>query len=133
MPVVLLDTHILIWWRADPGRLSKAQTETLKELEKRRQAAAISAVTLRELAKAGERGRLEIGCPWDMWLEEIEADPAFDILPLTARIAARSVRLGEDFPKDPFDQIIVATALCHGLRLLTADERIRRWGKVPVI
>jgi PIN domain nuclease of toxin-antitoxin system len=31
------------------------------------------------------------------------------------------------------DQIIVATARCHGLRLMTADERIRRWGKVPLI
>ena len=43
------------------------------------------------------------------------------------------VRLGEDFHKDRADQTIVATARCHGLRLLTADERIRRWGKVTLV
>ena len=48
-------------------------------------------------------------------------------------VAAESARLGRDFPKDPADRIIAATARCHGLRLMTADENIRRWGKVPVI
>jgi PIN domain nuclease of toxin-antitoxin system len=55
------------------------------------------------------------------------------VLPMTSRIAVESVRLGPDFPKDPADQIIVATARCHGLSLITADEDIRRWGKLPVI
>jgi PIN domain nuclease of toxin-antitoxin system len=55
------------------------------------------------------------------------------ILPLTAKIAAESVRLGDDFPNDPADQIIVATARCHNLTLITADERIRKWGKVRVV
>jgi PIN domain nuclease of toxin-antitoxin system len=54
-------------------------------------------------------------------------------LPLTTKIAAESVRLGEDFPNDPADQIIVATARCHNLTLITADERIRKWGKVRVV
>lgn len=129
----LLDTHIFIWWRSDPGRLSEPQAEVLRSLEKRGQAAALSAVSLRELASAGQRGRVTSEVPWELWLDEIEANPSFSILPLTARIAAESVRLGDDFPRDPFDQIIVATARCHGLRLMTADERIRRWGKVPII
>jgi len=34
---------------------------------------------------------------------------------------------------DPADQIIVATARCHNLRLLTGDDRIRRWGKIPFV
>lgn len=133
MPSILLDTHVLVWWRSDPGRLSKAQAQTLREMERIGQAAAISAITLRELAVMGERGRLDIAVPWDAWLEEIERHPMLRVLPLTARIAAESVRLGEDSPKDPADQIIVATARCHGLRLLTADEQIRRWGRVPLL
>ena len=133
MLAVLLDTHILLWWRCEPGRLSAPQARWLRDLESRGEPAAISAITLRELAKAGERGRLEIALPWDLWLDEIESDPSLTILPLTARIAAESVRLGREFPRDPADQLIVATALCHGLRLLTADENIRRWGKVPLV
>ncbi len=54
-------------------------------------------------------------------------------LPLTASIAVESVRLGDDFHRDPADQIIVATARCHGLTLITADERIRKWGKVNLV
>ena len=85
------------------------------------------------MASLGHRGRLVISIPWEMWLEEISEHPVLEILPLTSRIAAESVRLGRDFPKDPADQIIVATARCHGLRLMTADEQIRRWGKIPLI
>ncbi|MBI3694571.1 MAG: type II toxin-antitoxin system VapC family toxin [Acidobacteria bacterium] len=133
MPPVLLDTHVLVWWQSKPARLSKVQAQVLQELERRRQPAAISAVTLRELATMVERGRHDPGVPLDLWLEEIENDPMLTVLPLTAKIAAESVQLGADFPKDPADQIIVATARCHGLRLMTADENIRRWGKVSLI
>ena len=133
MSSVLVDTHILVWWRTEPERLSRVQAQVLTELERRGRPLLMSAVTLRELAKLGERNRLQLGIPWDLWLEEMEASPLLGILPLTARIAAESVRLGADFPKDPFDRIIVATARCHGLRLMTADAQIRRWGKVPLI
>jgi len=47
--------------------------------------------------------------------------------------SAESVRLGDEFPNDPADQIIVATARCRNLTLITADERIRKWGKVRVV
>ena len=130
MTGALLDTHILVWWRSSPHRLGKANARRLTELERRGEALGISAITLWELAKMVERGRLEIDQPLDLWLEEIESHPLVSVLPITARIAAESVRLGDDFHKDPADQIIVATARCLGLRLITADERIRRWGKV---
>ena len=131
MAQVLLDTHILIWWQLDSARLSRAQLQTLQDLEKRGQPRFLSAISLREIASLTATGRLEIPTAADIWLEEIESD--LMVLPITARIAAESVRLGEDFPKDPADQIIAATARCHGLTLITADERIRRWGRVPLL
>jgi PIN domain nuclease of toxin-antitoxin system len=130
---VLLDTHILIWWQSDTKRLSKVQARTLLELERQGEPAVISAITLRDVALAVARGRHQIPMSLDAWLEEIENDPLVKVLPLTARIAGESVRLGPNFPKDPADQIIVATARCHGLRLMTADEQIRRWGKIPLV
>ena len=130
---VLLDTHILLWWRTDPRRLSRRQVEALRELTERAESAAISAISLREIAHAVQRGRHEVDQPLHTWLQEMETDPQLEVLPLTAQIAVESVRLGDDFPKDPADQVIVATALCHGLRLMTADDRIRRWGKVRLI
>ena len=58
MPSLLLDTHILVWWKTDPDRLSRAQAGALSDAEKDHAQAAISAITLRELAKMAERRRL---------------------------------------------------------------------------
>jgi PIN domain nuclease of toxin-antitoxin system len=130
---VLLDTHILLWWRTGTGRLTPAQTRTLEDHERKGWPLAISAITLWELANLVAAGRRQISLPLDSWLEEIENHPLITVLPLTARIVAESVQLGADFHKDPADRIIVATARCHGMRLVTADERIRRWGRVPLV
>jgi len=132
MSEILLDTHVLIWWRLDSGRLGRSRIRRLQDLESRQKPVAISAITLWEIAMLAARGRIEISEPADDWIEEIERHPLIEVLPLTARIAAESVRLGPDFHNDPADQIIVATARIHGLPLMTADERIRRWGKVPI-
>src|SRR6266566_1433650 len=133
MPSVLLDTHILVWWRVNPERLSKPQASLLLEMEKRREPAAISAITLREISWMVACGRLEIAISLDAWMDEIESNPFLTIIPITPKVAAESVRLGVNFPRDATDQIIVATARCHGLRLMTADSQIRRWGKVPLV
>ncbi len=133
MPGILLDTHVLIWWRLDSQRLDRSQARRLQDLENRQKPIAISAITLWEIAMLEARGRIEIAEPTDIWLEELEGHPLVEVLPLTARIAAESVRLGPDFHNDPADQIIVATARVHGLPLMTADKRIRKWGKVPIL
>lgn len=129
----LLDTHILFWWRMDFSRFTRAQAQILDELEEGDQPAGLSAISLRELAQMIHRGRAVVEMQLDAWLDSIESHPLLTILPLTAKIAAESVRLGDDFPNDPADQIIVATARCHNLTLITADERIRKWGKVRVV
>ena len=129
----LLDTHILVWWLLDVQRLSKVQVNTLVELQRTNQPAGLSSLSLREMAFMVKRGRIDVDASLDAWLDSIDSHPLLTILPLTAKIAAESVRLGDDFPNDPADQIIVATARCHNLTLITADERIRRWGKVRVV
>jgi PIN domain nuclease of toxin-antitoxin system len=79
------------------------------------------------------RGRATVEMELEAWLDSIDSHPLLTIFPLTAKIAAESVRLGDDFPNDPADQITVATARCNNLTLITADERIRKWGKVRII
>jgi PIN domain nuclease of toxin-antitoxin system len=94
---------------------------------------AVSAISLWEIAKLVERGRLTLSQSLDECLAQIESSAFFDVLPLTGRIAAESTRLGSAFPHDPADQLIAATARCHGLTLLTADERIVESGVVAVL
>jgi PIN domain nuclease of toxin-antitoxin system len=55
------------------------------------------------------------------------------VKPLTAEIAALALPMPADFPKDPADRMIVATAAAEGLTLVAGDDRIRKSGRVAVI
>ena len=133
MTDVLLDTHIVVWWSSAPERLTRRQRAILKARQQSGETVAISAITLWELAMLAEKGRIQVPMSIDSWLEEIETDSEIVVLPLTREVALDSLRLGSEFQKDPADRIIVATARCNGLSLLTSDDQIVRSQKVLVI
>ena len=62
----------------------------------------------------------------------LENNPLCQILPITVDIAREIQAIG-DALRDPADRAIVATARVHGLKLLTADQRIIDSGLVPTI
>lgn len=129
----LLDTHILIWWLIGEGPLTPKQVEVLERIENRGGRYALSAISLWEIAKLVEHGKLFLPRLIDSFFEDLENHPGIEIIPLSARIALESTRLGKSFHKDPADQIIVATARVHGLSLVTADTRIRNSGILSII
>lgn len=55
------------------------------------------------------------------------------ILPITREIAALTIYFPDDFPNDPSDRIIAATARAENLALVTADERIQSCPLVKTI
>ncbi len=128
----LLDTHVLVWWLFDDRRLTKDHRRLLAASEKRGEPVAVSAMSLWEIAKLASRGRIDIDGPIDELLDQVESSSRLAVLPLSARIATDSTRLGVAFPADPVDQLIAATARCHGLILLTRDEKIAASGSVAV-
>jgi PIN domain nuclease of toxin-antitoxin system len=130
---LVLDTHIVVWWLDAPGRLSQPQADAIAEARAQAKPLAVAAVTFWEIAKLVELRRLAFDDPIDLVLDRIERNPAFVVMPLDARVALESTRLGDKMPKDPADQLIVATARVYGLRLVTADDQIRRSGIVPVV
>lgn len=119
----MLDTHILLRWLTDPKRLSREQSRILNEVAQRIEAMAISAISLVELAVLYADGSLKTKLSMDELFSELEANPAFRILPVTIDIA-REVSYLRALLRDPADLVIVATARVHGLRLLTSDQRI---------
>lgn len=119
----LLDTHIVARWLLDPQRLSREQARILHEAVRHREPVAISAITLLELAMLFSGGAVKIKLSMDELFGELEASPAFHILPLTSDIAKEVYYLGATL-HDPAGRVIVATARFHGLRLLTSDQRI---------
>lgn len=128
----LLDTHVAVWWLTDDRRLTRAHARVLERAERSGTPVGLSAISLWEIAKLVERRRIELDQTIDESLAELDAHPGFTVLPLSARIAVESTRLGARFPSEPVDQIIAATARCHALTLLTVDERIIESGAVAV-
>ncbi|QWF72471.1 type II toxin-antitoxin system VapC family toxin [Methylomonas paludis] len=81
----------------------------------------VSPVSCFEIALAQQRGKLNLPCPVGDWLQLALEPSGVELLPLTAAIAARAVTLSP-VHKDPFDRLIIATALEHQARLASVDS-----------
>jgi PIN domain nuclease of toxin-antitoxin system len=129
--VILLDTHIWVWWVHGEPALSQAQMRTIAANEET--GLGISAISCWEVAKLVQLKRLELPCALSVWMEQALAYPGVQLLPLTPEIAVESTQLPGPFHRDPADQIIVATARLHKMPLVTADARIRTYTHVETI
>jgi PIN domain nuclease of toxin-antitoxin system len=125
----LLDTHAWIQ-RALGEPLPPLVGQTLR---RHAEELAIADISLWEAAKLVELGRLELAVPLREFFR-LAITAELTVLPITPAIAERITSLeASGFHKDPADQLIVATALVHGLRLISDDTRIRQWGGVPLL
>lgn len=123
LPRYLLDTHVVIRWLIDAKRLSREQTRLLEAAVRRTEPLALSAISLLEIALLVGEGKLRLKGALAGFFDELEANPVFHILPLTAEIASEVASLGSGL-RDPADRVIVATARVHRLGLVTSDQRI---------
>ncbi len=120
--MIVLDTHIWVWWVHSPQVLSGKQRDLIKAHEK--ELIGVSAISCWEVAKLVEYQRLDLPFPVMEWIEQALIYPGIQLLPLSPSIAVESTQLPQPFHKDPADQIIVATARIHNCPLLTVDEKI---------
>jgi PIN domain nuclease of toxin-antitoxin system len=126
--MIVLDTHIWIWWVHGDPKLTRKYYEYVQEQES--QGLGISAISCWEVAKLVEYGRLTLPSPVDEWLDEALAYPGVSFLELTPRICVESTQLPGAFHRDPADQIIVATARVHNCPIVTVDRKIREYSYV---
>jgi PIN domain nuclease of toxin-antitoxin system len=117
----LLDTHVVVRWLTLPKKISSEQARVLREAERFRKTVAISAFSLIEIAMLAQSAG-KIAGRADQILWALEANPMFEILPITIPIALDAGAL--TMLRDSADRAIVATARVHGLQLLTSDERL---------
>ena len=129
--MIVLDTHIWVWWVHEDERLTQAQREAITANET--DTVGISAISCWEIAKLVEYGRLELPSPLEEWFEQALNYPGVQLLALTPEIAIESTRLPGEFHRDPTDQIIVATARVYGCSLVTLDDKILNYPHVITI
>ena len=117
---LLLDTHIYIWFSENNPQLSS----TLRMLiEERANEKYISLVSFYEIAIKTKIGKLTMGKNISASLDELK-DYDITVLPIAENhiITYELIPLIETH-RDPFDRLIIATAMFEHLAIVTADKQ----------
>ena len=120
---MLLDTCALLWLVTGSDRLSATARALIGRHPDRLHVSAVSAL---EVGIKHARGRLVLPMPPDEWFARAVEFHGLHEIPIDGRIAAQSTMLPA-IHADPADRILVSTALCEGLTLLTPDDHIRSY------
>jgi PIN domain nuclease of toxin-antitoxin system len=110
---LLLDTHIFLWWRGEPSRLTAEARSRIATAD----IVFVSAASAWEAAIKVSLGRLELP-------DTVEAgvvDSGFEKLLITFAHAEHAAALPAHH-RDPFDRMLVAQAQAEGLTLVTRDR-----------
>ncbi len=123
--MILLDTHIWIWWVHDDDRLSSSMRKLIFENES--DGIGVSIISCWEVAKLVEKGRLELPVVTSDWINQALSYPGIRLIELIPEICVKSTEMPGGFHKDPADQIITATSMYYNWLLLTCDNKILRY------
>jgi PIN domain nuclease of toxin-antitoxin system len=121
--LILLDTHVLYWMANDSKRLSRRAFAAIRRA-RQNTGVAVAAITMWELAWLVQNGRIVVTGSVESFIRETVERVI--LRAVTPEIAALAASFPQDFPRDPADRLIAATAMVEGCRLVTADERIQR-------
>lgn len=86
----------------------------------------ISSVSFYEVALAEQRGRLLLLCDVEEWFQQALEPSGISLFHLTPEIASRAVNLSA-IHRDPFDRIIIATAVEYQAKLASIDSYFRQY------
>jgi len=128
--MIVIDTHIWVWWVQNDARLTVKQRQWLQDYQY--DGIGVSILSCWEVAKLVERNRLILPLAIDVWLDAALTYPGVRLLDLTLPIVIQSTQLS-GFHSDPFDQMIVATARIHRCPLLTVDAKILNYPDVETL
>jgi len=118
----LLDTHAVIWYLEDSSRLPSNTKEIIDNNTNR---IFISSVSLWEIAIKINLGKLNLIMSFDEVLDHVKKGD-FEVV----QIEDEYLKMLSILPfihKDPFDRLLIATALAENLTILTADENIHKY------
>lgn len=118
---LLLDTHCLLWWLAQPQQLS---TTALRAISTTSAEIFVSAATGWEIATKTRLGKLSIPEEITTAFFVVLQEQGFRPLPIRLNHALRAGGYPHQH-RDPFDRMLAAQAELEGLTLLTNDPELR--------
>lgn len=120
MSTLVLDSHVLHWWSAEPDRISVAAGKAISDADE----LAVADISWFELAWLARHELIVVTIPIVSWLGQLATQVR--TMSVTPAIAGTAASLPSSFPGDPADRLIYATAIENGWRLVTKDEKLRR-------
>lgn len=120
---LLLDTHAVIWWATDPGKLPLS---TYQRIDAEPQVL-VSAVSAYEMTFKLALGKLPVVARLLIDLPGYLAAQSFEPLPVTLAHAETAGRLPLHH-RDPFDRLLIAQALVDDLTLVSNEALFDRYG-----
>ena len=120
---LLLDTHVAIWWMHKPEKLSTKVKALLMDDTNTLYVSLVSAWEVAIKASIGKLPEFEGGVK--AFLAEMEKNPVVFL-----SVEKQHVAMVETLPfhhRDPFDRLLVATAMVGNMSILTADENIFKY------
>jgi PIN domain nuclease of toxin-antitoxin system len=121
--MIVLDTHVWLWWISDETRLSQRALAAIESAE----SIGVSAASCWEVATLQRIGRIALDVDVAGWVRRALAQERVMAVPITETDAVAAGQLPEGFGGDPADRMIFATALRLSALLVTRDERLRRF------
>ena len=121
--ILLLDTHVFLWWSTASRRLTADARNAIAEADE----VFVSAASAWEAAIKIALGRLQMDVPF----EEAVAASAFRPLRIEFAHAAAAGALPPHH-SDPFDRMLVAQAQTEGFTVVTRDRQFQAY-EVPIV
>lgn len=112
-----------------PDRLSAATRELLANPPEEDDLL-LSAISLWELCKLAEKGRIILFEDLEIWVAAALDVSALKVVPLDFGVFLKSTTLPQPFHNDPADQMIVATARLHDATVVTRDRLLHDYPHV---
>jgi PIN domain nuclease of toxin-antitoxin system len=129
--LILLDTHVVVWLASGEVQIPPRAQAAIDQARQGQRGLAVSDFTLYEVSMLFRKHKISLSGNLESFLSEVEKH--FTVLPITGPICVRAASLPANYPKDPGDRIIGATALEEGLTLITADSQIRNSQAIQVV
>jgi PIN domain nuclease of toxin-antitoxin system len=117
--ILLLDTHVFLWWRANDARLSSEVRDAIAGAD----IVFVSAASAWEAAIKIALGRLRLPEPFAAGVEA----SGFQRLQIAFEHAEAAGALPRHHA-DPFDRMLVAQTLLEGCELVSRDRALEPYG-----
>ena len=125
--MILLDTHVWLWWLLEEGDLDESERAMLDEQAMSGEIV-ISAASVWETEMLERSGKVVLEPDFQTWITRATDAQICKVIPIDEEVVKAMRKLPDNFPEDPADRIIVATALLHQIPLATKDEVLQELG-----